>query len=116
MSRRLWWWLPHRRWRIVATVSEADEVPLVLPRHGVVVVYHLWKQPKWVVFDCPCGAERIMINTDLRRLPAWKLHAGPVRGVTIHPSVDTRHNGHRCHYLVRRGRTVWVPQRIGAEE
>lgn len=113
MSRRLWWWLPHGRWRVVATVPEADEVPHVLPRHGVVVC-HSRKQPKWVVFDCPCGAERITINADHRRVPAWKLHTGPVRNVTIHPSIDTRHNGHRCHYLVRRGHTVWAPQRIGA--
>lgn len=113
MSRSAWWWLPHRRWRVVGTVREADEVPEELPGNGIVQVRSSRAHLKWFVFDCPCGAERVMINADTRRSPAWRLGSGLVRGATIHPSIDTHHDGQRCHYLIRNGQTVWVPGRVG---
>ena len=115
VSKSPWWWIPHRRWRIVATIPEADEVPDNLPSRGVVVVALSGSNAKWLVFDCPCGAERIMINTDTRRAPAWRLWSSPVRGVTIQPSIDSRHDRGRCHYLIRHGRTIWVPERNRAK-
>lgn len=95
---------PRRRWRITGLVADADLVPDKIPPRAVLLVgaeHHL----KWIVFDCPCGSGRIFLNASPSR-PRWKIqHRKPL---TICPSIDLRHQGHRCHYLVRRGRIRWV--------
>jgi hypothetical protein len=110
MTNIRWWdWLPFLRWRVVAVVDSADEVPKALPRTGAVLV-GTRTRPKWVVFDCPCGrGHRIMLNTDKGRAPCWTT---TVKGaLTISPSVDYAAPAQRCHYFIRNGRVKWVGER-----
>ena len=107
LRRIQWWqWWPFFRWRIVAVVDAADEVPNRLPRNGAVLVGTRLR-PKWIVFDCPCrSGHRIMLNTDKLRLPQWSTTVkGPL---TILPSVDYHESSQRCHYFIRKGRVKWV--------
>jgi len=107
MMRIRWWqWLPVFRWRIVAVVDSADNVPQRLPRNGAVLVGPS-ARPKWIVFDCPCrGGHRIMLNTDRVRSPHWST---TVKGsLNILPSIDYDHPMRRCHYFIRKGRVRWV--------
>jgi hypothetical protein len=106
---RFWQWLPVFRWRVVAVVDSADEVPRKLPRNGAVLVGS-HTRPKWIVFDCPCrSGHRIMLNTDRARSPHWST---TVQGrLTISPSVDFKESNRRCHYFVRNGRIRWVHDR-----
>jgi hypothetical protein len=110
MTRIAWWqWLPFFRWRIVAIVESADDVPTRLPRNGAVLVGSK-SYPKWIVFDCPCRrGHRIMLNSDRGRMPYW---SSTVEGrLTISPSVDSHQNMRRCHYFIRNGRVEWVYER-----
>ena len=105
--RIAWWqWLPFFRWRIVAIVESADDVPKRLPRNGAVLVGSI-QYPKWIAFDCPCRTgHRIMLNTDKARLPRWTT---TLKGrLTLSPSVDYQYSQLRCHYFVRNGRIEWV--------
>lgn len=107
MSAIRWWhWIPWPFWRLVAIVEAADEIPERVPRRGVLLVgTHV--QPKWLAFDCPCGSgHRVMINLDANRRPCWRFLGS--RLLTISPSVDSCMADHRCHYLITRGRVVWV--------
>jgi|SRR5882672_12966441 len=98
--------LPWRRWRVVATVEAADQIPAELPLHGAVVVGTIGK-PKWVAFDCPCGRKhRIMVSLDPRHRPHWRLIPSP--NLTLLPSIDAVNQGRRCHYFMRNGRAEWV--------
>src|ERR1700722_863439 len=105
------WWqkLPIFGWRVVGSVDAADEIPPLLPRNGAILVGTL-RQPKWIVFDCPCRTgHRIMLNTDRARSPCWKV---TTKGsLTISPSVDYDSGDRNCHYFIRKGRTVWTYQR-----
>lgn len=110
VTRIRWWqWLPFFRWRIVAVVDAADNVPKRLPRNGAVLVGPRTR-PKWIVFDCPCrGGHRVMLNTDRVRSPYWST---TIKGaLTISPSVSYDHPARRCHYFVRNGRISWVHER-----
>jgi hypothetical protein len=105
-----WWqWLPVFGWRVVGVVAEADEVPQKLPRNGVILVGPR-KHPKWIAFDCACRrGQRIMLNADSARSPRWSASLeGPL---TISPSIDYSHGGRRCHYILRKGRALWVHER-----
>jgi len=107
MTKIKWWqWLPIFRWRVVAVVESADEIPARLPRNGAVVVGPI-NRPKWVAFDCPCRTgHRIMVTTDKANQPHWTT---TVRGkLTISPSVDYSDSKKRCHYIVRNGRILWA--------
>lgn len=105
-----WWdWLPWRRWRVVATVEAADDVPEALPRRGAVLVGSA-AYPKWLVFECPCRKEhRIMVSLDPRNRPCWRVSA--TRRLTVTPSIDAWRGGTRCHFFIRDGRTVWSSTR-----
>lgn len=101
-------WLPHRRWRIIGTVQAADEVPDYLPRNGIVLVISE-EMLKWVAFDCPCRTgHRIMLNTDRRRQPYWRIFKYSKNRLTIYPSVDHKEGYKRCHYFIRSGRILWA--------
>jgi hypothetical protein len=106
---RWWEWLPVFRWRIVAVVDSADNVPQRLPRNGAILV-GARTRPKWIAFDCPCRrGHRIMLNTDKVRSPYWST---TVQGrLTISPSIDYAEPSQRCHYFIRNGRVKWVPER-----
>ena len=105
MRVRLRHWLPRRRWRFIGTAAEADLLPRRLPKRGVVVVGDP-AEPHWLVFECPCGSGRVMLNTDMSRRPAWRALA--LDPPTVHPSIDARHAGRRCHYVLVDGRVRWV--------
>lgn len=95
-----------RRYRVLATVAHADEVPDELPRRGAALVGEPGV-PKWLVFDCPCRERhRVMLNLDLALSPHWFVSGG--ERLTISPSVDAPSAHGRCHYFVRDGRVKWV--------
>ena len=99
-------------WRVVSTVSEADEVPLSLPRRGAVLVGSL-KRPKWLAFDCPCDKRhRIMVNLDPLHRPYWKLSS--IKPLSLWPSIDSRTKRRRCHYFIEVGRVHWMNSRGGS--
>lgn len=110
VGRLPWWeWIPGRSWRIVATVEAADEIPTHLPRGGAILVGSL-EQPKWLAFDCPCKTgHRIMITLDRSHCPHWTVH--DQKKLSISPSVDYQSSERRCHYLIRRGKIVWVTEK-----
>lgn len=104
------WWRRRRLgpWRIAVVVSEADQVPVVIPQHRAVVVRSNDFE-KWLVFDCPCGKEhRIMLNLDAHRYPHWTVSEEDP--LSVWPSVDTRIDGRRCHYVIYNGHVEWVHQ------
>jgi len=115
LGRRLRWRqrLPHRKWRLVLAVEEADEVPERLPRHEAVLVGPAEK-PKWIAFDCPCRqGHRVMLNLDRRRMPVWSLVSQ--RPLTLSPSIDDYTKG-RCHFFLRQGKIKWVPSRTEVDQ
>lgn len=102
----IWQWLPFLKWRVVALVESADEIPDRLPRNGAVIVgSHSFT--KWIVFDCPCRrGHRIMISTDKTHFPHWNLMTK--NKLTISPSIDYVNQGVRCHYFIRGGDVKWI--------
>lgn len=103
-----WWhrWRPGP-WRVTLIVPEADQVPEALRSQEAALVRSP-QGPKWLAFDCPCGAgHRVMLNLDQARRPFWQVHAEAP--LTLWPSVDMDANGRRCHYVIHRGRVSWVP-------
>jgi hypothetical protein len=110
MSWRSWWArVAGPTWRIVTQVDAADEVPDELPSGGVVLVQST-DLAKWLVFDCPCGrGHRVLLNLDPGRWPHWRF--SHTDALTVWPSIDVESSGRRCHYIVRRGRVIWIPER-----
>jgi len=101
-------WLPFPRWRVVRIASSADEIPETLPRNGAVLVCD-GGPPKWIAFECPCRTgHRIMLNTDQRRYPAWRVDLTSLDRLTIAPSISANSTKRYCHYFVRNGRIVWT--------
>jgi hypothetical protein len=106
---RLFGWLrslTQRRWRIVATVAHADEVPALIAHNGAVLV-GTRRRAKWLAFDCPCrSGHRILLPLDSRCAPHWRLsRAG---GLTLRPSIDAKGSVGQCHFFLRRGRIIWI--------
>ncbi len=100
-----WHRITHRDWRIVATVDSADEVPKHIARNGVVIVGTV-EVPKWIAFDCPCGAgHRIMVNADASRTPTWSVQS--TQPLTITPSFDVREDKN-CHFFIRDASIQWA--------
>ena len=99
-------WLPWRPWRISGAVDAADEVPDRLPPRAAVFV-GTSKHPKWLMFDCPCeDNHRIAISLDPDTLPHWRVTSAPK--LSLWPSVDAWRGHNRCHYVLRKGRVIWV--------
>ena len=91
---------------MVKVVSEADQIPPVLPRDGAVLVESASFR-KWLAFDCPCGSgHRVLLNLDPGRWPSWRVNG--LSPLTISPSVDETTTRRRCHYLIRRGHVIWM--------
>ncbi len=112
IARIPWWqWNPFIAWRIVAFVEAADEVPHRLPAKGAVVVGSI-QRPKWLAFDCPCRTgHRIMVSLDPLHSPHWTLLKG--KPLSVSPSIDYQTAKKRCHYFIRRGKTIWTDDVIG---
>lgn len=110
LGRLPWWeWIPGRSWRIVAAVEAADEIPEQLPPGGVILVGSP-QRPKWLAFDCPCKTgHRIMVTLDRAHYPHWTVL--DEKKLSLSPSVDYRASGRRCHYVIRRGKVLWVKER-----
>ena len=104
-----WWqWLPIFRWRLLATVTSADEIPEQLPKNGAVLVGSENK-PKWIGFDCPCRrGHRIVLNLDIARRPAWSISLSRWKRLSISPSIDYEGDNFRCHYFIRKGFVLWA--------
>lgn len=99
-------WLPFRRWRLVAIVEAADEVPDQLPVRGMILVGSA-DYPKWLAFDCPCKQNhRILIPLDRLKKPHWTVKG--TKKVSLFPSVDAFRGSVRCHYIINKGWTKWV--------
>lgn len=99
------------QWRICMQVESADEVPEHLPTRGAVLVGSVTR-PKWLAFDCPCAKKhRILVNLDSGRYPYWVVSKRP--DLTLRPSVDYKGSDGRCHYLIRKGRVIWVKEGTG---
>lgn len=115
VTRLIRWWqwlaLPWRRWQIVLSVGEADEVPGRIPPMSAVIV-DAESGPKWLAFDCPCSRHhRVLLNLSPRRKPRWSVQSQSP--LSLIPSVDEFSNGERCHYVVHRGKVRWVERRQG---
>lgn len=112
MARLAWrtWWqrLTGPIWRIVMTVEAADEVPERLAV-GSVVLVQSGEIAKWLIFDCPCGGHRILLNLDRSRWPYWRFQQS--HALSVWPSVDFEGPSRRCHYILRRGHVFWVKDR-----
>lgn len=110
IGRLPWWeWIPGRSWRIVVTVEAADEIPMRLPLAGAVLVGSS-NHPKWLAFDCPCRTgHRIMVTLDRAHYPHWTIL--DEKKLSVSPSIDYRSPGRHCHYLISRGKIVWVNEK-----
>lgn len=105
-----WWqWIPiFRKWRIVALVDAADEIPETIPKKGVILVA-TQNKVKWIAFDCPCKiGHRIMLSLDKNNCPCWKIEN--MKKLTIWPSIDyiNENASTRCHYIIKNGNINWV--------
>jgi hypothetical protein len=47
-----------------------------------------------------------MVSLDTRHQPHWRVMT--TTPFTLAPSIDFRSPERRCHYIIRRGRTIWV--------
>jgi uncharacterized protein DUF6527 len=97
------------RYRVIGVVEAADELPAtLLPRSATLV--GSFDKAKWIAFDCPKHrTERILLNLSAARSPRWNIADQQL--LTIKPSIDALHRESRCHFLIRRGRITWVPDR-----
>lgn len=101
-----WFRNPGVEWRVVAIVEAADEVPDLIKKRGVVLV-GTTRQPKWLVFDCPCETgHRIMLPMDSRQRRFWRIVNQ--RHLTVWPSVDSQRPERRCHFSLQYGQIRWV--------
>ncbi len=100
---------PWRLWSVASTVDAADEIPAEIPKRRAVLVSSGGRFT-WIAFDCPCGrGHRVMLNLDPRRRPSWNVQDTVL--LTIHPSIDDRTSGRRCHFNLRAGRVRWSRNR-----
>lgn len=110
-----WWpvWLPPRPWRIGGTAPDPDLVPDRLSRRTAFLVERP-SGPAWLVLDCPCRTgHRMMLSLSGARNPKWTVNKNAPR-LDVAPSIDSFHDGRRCHFWLRDGRVRWVPEAAGA--
>lgn len=113
LIRRVRQWLQLRSsspWvRRVNFVAAADQVPDEIHAGHIVIVGSPSKS-KWVVFACPCGRGHIIwLNLQASQRPRWRLR-GHDRTLTLRPSIWVD-EPLGCHFLITRGRVLWVPLR-----
>ena len=60
-----------------------------------------------LAFDCPCAEHhRLLLDLDMNHEPSWAVRVPDP--LTVWPSVDYRHEGRRCHYVIRHGEVRWA--------
>lgn len=109
MMRHPRWWVPapFRPVMVAGSVTSVSHLSERLPRRAAVLVLD-GERMKWVAFDCPCNmGHRILVPLDSRVRPHWTVRN--VHPFTLYPSIDAETDGRRCHYVIARGRIVWVP-------
>jgi hypothetical protein len=89
----------------VSYVDSRSVMPSTLLMTDFIVVGSV-RQPKWAIFDCPCGAgHRIEVPLDGKG-SGWKLSRSRGRP-TLAPSIHVR-GGSGCHFVVDQGTIRWV--------
>lgn len=107
------WWRRHHlsapRIRGTIVVPARSMVPEPIPRRSLVVV-GVPTNPKWLLFQCPCGnGHQVELNLQSSHSPRWQLAHSRRGEVTVTPSVDV-HGERRCHFWLTSGRVRWVTQ------
>ena len=65
------------------------------------------KQPKWVLFQCPCGCGAIVtLSLQKTHTPHWRLRKGRAHRPSLQPSI-WRDIGCMSHFWVYDGRIYW---------
>jgi len=97
----------HRdKWQVTTTVNSADQIPDVIPAKSACLIGDP-ANPKWIAFDCPCGRDhRLLLNLSRNRRPTWQLEGR--KPLSLRPSIDSVHDGRRCHFWLRAGHITWV--------
>jgi hypothetical protein len=104
------WWR-RRRWtkpriKQVVVYPTRAEVPEQVRRQTLALVGS-HEQPKWAVFECPCGrGHQLVVNLSPRMKPFWQLSRSD-GGPTLSPSIDS-FSPYHCHFWLRRGRVSWA--------
>jgi len=87
-------------------ISSVLDVPAELRRRTAFIVAK-GDIEQWLIFDCPCAAgHRVMLNLDLTSRPNW--HVVDRQRLTLRPSVDEVTEHGRCHYVINKGKVIWV--------
>jgi len=87
-------------------VSSVLDIPECVPRRTAFVV-RKGQRGQWLVFDCPCRARhRVVLNLDPQNGPVWRVVNE--RPLTLYPSVDEYTSRGRCHYLISKGKVIWI--------
>ena len=93
-------------WHISSVVGTADDVPLKFPDKGAVII-GTEKQPKWLMFDCPCGTGHfVKVTLDPANNPHWKVLQA--KKLSVYPSIEVRTPDRHCHFMITNGNIVWV--------
>ena len=98
---------------VLVRCEARHEIPKSMPRHTLFVVGGP-KNPKWAVFECPCGGgHEIMLSLVPTHPRHWRL-LDRQDGPSLHPSVNYGHDGGRCHFWLADGRVRFTPDSTGA--
>jgi hypothetical protein len=85
-----------------AYYAKQSRLPVSIPRDTLAIVGSK-EDPKWAVFECPCGTgHTIMLNMSSARRPFWRLAEGSL-GPSLLPSVDFCDGYTHCHLWLRDG-------------
>lgn len=103
LLRRLRTHFARRPFRRVERLPKRSALPRPLRPD---TIYIVGEPEQWLVFLCPCSHDHD-IALAIGNGGAWRLAAKRRRRPTIHPSVNARGPGRRCHYWVTDGRVHW---------
>lgn len=92
-------------------VETQTRIPTRLPRRTLLLVGGTHDNPKWALFECPCGTgHHIALPLRMSGRANWQVQVNAHGVPTIRPSVDDR-RGRRCHFWLRDGAVQWAPDR-----
>ncbi len=90
----------------VRTIDSMDSLPIRLGR--TIYIVSRGGEPRWVVFDCPCGCgARIDVNLMKSKCPSWDLFEEE-GAVTLRPSLWQPAGTCMSHFFIERNRVRWV--------